>query len=115
MPFPSACSGGLPRPAPFAKHSGDSKSRHQLLLSRDRRAVCAANNLTVKYHRALSVNQTPMPLSVTQATAADLESIIAMMLHMQEDNPWSEPFHEPTVRANLAELLANPIYGVIYI
>jgi GNAT superfamily N-acetyltransferase len=56
-----------------------------------------------------------MPLSIDQATPADLDSLLPMMRHMQENDPWSELFHEPTVRANLAELLANPVYGVVYI
>ena len=56
-----------------------------------------------------------MPLSITQATLADLESILVMMRRMQKDDPWSERFHEPMVRAKLAELLLNPIYGVVYI
>ena len=56
-----------------------------------------------------------MPLSINQATPADLDSLLPIMRHMQEADPWSEPFREPTVRANLAELLANSIYGVIYI
>ena len=57
----------------------------------------------------------PMPISITRATPADVELLLAMMRHMQEDDPWSESFHEPTVRANLAELLQNPVYGVIYL
>jgi GNAT superfamily N-acetyltransferase len=56
-----------------------------------------------------------MPLSITQATTSDLETLFVLMRHMQLDDPWEEPFHEPTVRANLAELLQNPIYGVAYI
>jgi GNAT superfamily N-acetyltransferase len=56
-----------------------------------------------------------MPLSSTQATLADLESLFILMRQMQLDDPWEEPFHEPTVRANLAELLQNPGYGVAYI
>jgi GNAT superfamily N-acetyltransferase len=56
-----------------------------------------------------------MPISNTLATSADLELLIPMMRQMQDDDPWSEPFHEPTVHANLAELLLNPIYGVVYI
>lgn len=56
-----------------------------------------------------------MSISVTQATLPDLETIFAMMRHMQLDDPWEETFHEPTVRANLEELLQNPVYGVIYI
>jgi GNAT superfamily N-acetyltransferase len=56
-----------------------------------------------------------MPLSIAQATAADLEPLLEMMRHMQQDDPWAEPFDESTLRANLAELLANPVYGVVYI
>jgi GNAT superfamily N-acetyltransferase len=56
-----------------------------------------------------------MPISIAQATAAYLVALLEMMRHMQADNPWSEPFHEPTLRSNLAELLQNPVYGVIYI
>jgi GNAT superfamily N-acetyltransferase len=56
-----------------------------------------------------------MPTAITAATTGDLESLVPMMRQMQEDDPWSEPFHEPTVRANLAELLQNPAYGVIYL
>lgn len=57
----------------------------------------------------------PMPISIAQATPADLESLLVMMRQMQLDDPWEEPFREPTVRANLAELLQNPAYGVIYL
>ena len=56
-----------------------------------------------------------MPPSITQATVVDLESLLEMMRHMQNDDPWSEPFREPTVRANLTELLSNPAYGVAYL
>lgn len=56
-----------------------------------------------------------MPVSITRATPSDLELLLPMMRRMQADDPWSEPFHEPTVRANLAELLQNPVYGVVYI
>ena len=56
-----------------------------------------------------------MPIFITRATLTDLELLLPMMRDMQEDDPWSETFHEPTVRANLAELLANPVYGVVYL
>jgi GNAT superfamily N-acetyltransferase len=58
---------------------------------------------------------TPMSISINHAGAADLDPLIVMMRLMQEDDPWSEPFHEPTVRANLAQLLQNPVYGVVYL
>src|SRR5262245_7845626 len=57
----------------------------------------------------------PMNISINQATLADLETLLEMMRHLQLDDPWSEPFHEPTLRENLAELIRNPIYGVAYI
>ena len=56
-----------------------------------------------------------MPLSITRAASADLELLLPMMRRMQLDDPWEEPFHEPTVRANLAELLQNPVYGVAHL
>jgi diamine N-acetyltransferase len=56
-----------------------------------------------------------MHISIARATPADLELLFPIMRYLQEDDPWSEPFHEPTLRANLAELLQNPIYGVIYL
>jgi GNAT superfamily N-acetyltransferase len=56
-----------------------------------------------------------MSVSITPATTKDVESLLVMMRHMQEDDPWSESFHEPTVRANLTELLQNPVYGLIYL
>jgi len=56
-----------------------------------------------------------MPISITLAIPADLEALFEMMRHMQLDDPWEERFDEPTVRANLAELLQNPVYGVVYI
>ena len=56
-----------------------------------------------------------MPISITRATPADVESLLPLMRQMQEDDPWSEPFHEPTVRATLAGLLQNPVYGIVYL
>jgi GNAT superfamily N-acetyltransferase len=56
-----------------------------------------------------------MPISIARATLADLELLLPVMRHLQEADPWTEPFHEPTVRAALTELLQNPIYGVIYV
>jgi GNAT superfamily N-acetyltransferase len=56
-----------------------------------------------------------MPISIAQAPAADLEPLLGMMRHMQADDPWAEPFYESTLRSNLAELLQNPVYGVVYI
>jgi len=54
-----------------------------------------------------------MSISIARATSADIESLLPLMRQMQEDDPWSEPFHDATVRANLAELLRNSVYGVV--
>ena len=56
-----------------------------------------------------------MSISITQATLADLELLFELMRRMQLDDPWEEPFHESSVRANVAELLQNPDYGIAYI
>ena len=56
-----------------------------------------------------------MSISINQFTSADLDFLVLMMRRMQEDDPWSEAFHEPTVRTNLAELLQNSAYGVVYL
>ena len=56
-----------------------------------------------------------MPISTTQATFADLETLLLMMRHMQADDPWEEPFKEFTARKNLTELLQNSVYGVAFI
>ena len=49
------------------------------------------------------------------ASLADLESIFNLMQRMQLDDPWSEPFDESVIRFNVAELLQNPAYGLIYL
>jgi len=49
------------------------------------------------------------------ANPADLESVVELMRQRQLDDPWSEPFQESTVRRNLAELLQNPAYGLVYL
>jgi len=56
-----------------------------------------------------------MPISIASASSTDIESLLPMMRRMQEDDPWSQPFHEPTVRANLAELVTNSVYAVVYL
>jgi GNAT superfamily N-acetyltransferase len=56
-----------------------------------------------------------MSVSITRATSSDLKLLLPMMRHMQADDPWAEPFYEPTLRANLDELLQHPVYGVIYL
>ena len=56
-----------------------------------------------------------MPISIRQATLADIQTLFELMCQMQLEDPCEEPFHEPTVSANLAELLQNPVYGVAFI
>jgi GNAT superfamily N-acetyltransferase len=56
-----------------------------------------------------------MAFQIAPAALADLESVLTLMHGMQGSDPWSEPFHETTVRANLSELLTNPSYGLIYL
>ena len=56
-----------------------------------------------------------MPLSILRATLADVDSLLLLMRHMQNDDPWAEPFDESWVRKNLAELLLGPRYGLIYL
>ncbi len=56
-----------------------------------------------------------MPLSILRATLADVDSLLLLMRHMQNDDPWAEPFDESWVRRNLAELLLGPRYGLIYL
>jgi ribosomal protein S18 acetylase RimI-like enzyme len=56
-----------------------------------------------------------MPLSILRAAPADLESLLLLMRHMQNDDPWAEPFDELWVRKNLAELLCDPRYGLVYL
>jgi ribosomal protein S18 acetylase RimI-like enzyme len=56
-----------------------------------------------------------MPITIERATPADLDALLVLMRHMQTDDPWSVPFHETAVQANLSELLHNSAYGLIYI
>lgn len=56
-----------------------------------------------------------MPISIHLATPADGDFLLLLMRHMQNDDPWSEPFKELIVKKNLSELLHNPVYGVIYL
>ena len=56
-----------------------------------------------------------MPISIARAVPADVELLLPMLRHMQKVDPWSEPFHETTVRASLEKLLQDPLYGAIYI
>lgn len=49
------------------------------------------------------------------ATPADLQPLLQLMRAMQDADPWSEPFSENIVRANLLELLTNPSCGLIYL
>jgi GNAT superfamily N-acetyltransferase len=56
-----------------------------------------------------------MTLSILRAGVGDVDSLLLLMRHMQNDDPWAEPFDEFCVRQNLAELLNDPSYGLIYL
>jgi len=56
-----------------------------------------------------------MALRFEPATLADLDSLLILMRQMQNADPWSEPFHENTVRTNLMELLQNPAAGLVHL
>lgn len=56
-----------------------------------------------------------MTLRIAPAALADVESVLALMREMQGSDPWSEPFHETTVQANLTQLLTGPFYGLVYL
>ncbi|MGB2635592.1 MAG: GNAT family N-acetyltransferase [Candidatus Acidiferrum sp.] len=56
-----------------------------------------------------------MPISIERTTATDLDTVLLLMSHMQADDPWSEPFDLTMVRRNLAELLDNSLYGLVYL
>jgi ribosomal protein S18 acetylase RimI-like enzyme len=56
-----------------------------------------------------------MPISLQRATADELDSLLLLMSHMQADDPWSEHFDPTIVRKNLAEVLDNSYYGLIYL
>jgi ribosomal protein S18 acetylase RimI-like enzyme len=56
-----------------------------------------------------------MTISVHRATPYDLDALLLLMSHMQNDDPWSEPFDELIVRKNLQELLQDPRFGLIYV
>jgi hypothetical protein len=50
----------------------------------------------------------PMAISIHHATPNDIDSLLILMRHMQDDDPWSEPFNEAIVRKNLLDLLEDP-------
>jgi GNAT superfamily N-acetyltransferase len=66
------------------------------------------------HNSELSLRGGEMSHEAKLASPTDLESIFKLMQRMQLDEPWSEPFNESVVRFNLAELLQNPVYGLIY-
>jgi ribosomal protein S18 acetylase RimI-like enzyme len=56
-----------------------------------------------------------MPILIQPAAPADLDTLLVLMRHMQNDDPWSEPFDETIVRKNLSRLIHNSHYGCIYL
>lgn len=50
-------------------------------------------------------------LDYRAATLSDIDVLLPLMRCLQEDDPWSVPFHEEKVRETLRELIANPSAG----
>jgi CheY-like chemotaxis protein len=67
------------------------------------------------FHSRFGGRTSFMALRIAPAVLVDLESVLALMREMQGCDPWSEPFLETSVRANLTELLTNPSYGLVYL
>jgi GNAT superfamily N-acetyltransferase len=64
------------------------------------------------FEKAVTKN---MPLSIHRATPADLDSLLLLMRHMQQDDAWDTPFDQPAVRTSLLNLLQNSLYGIVYL
>jgi ribosomal protein S18 acetylase RimI-like enzyme len=56
-----------------------------------------------------------MAMPIHRATPADLEELLPLMRAMQLEDPWSEPFVESALRANLDQLLRLPSYGAVFL
>lgn len=56
-----------------------------------------------------------MALYFDVCTLSQIDIVVNLMRHMQNDDPWSEPFNESTLRQNLAELLCNSHFGLVYL
>jgi GNAT superfamily N-acetyltransferase len=54
-------------------------------------------------------------MTLQPAGPADLDVLLPLMRHMQRDDPWSEPFDEERLRADVYELLAKPHYGLVFL
>jgi GNAT superfamily N-acetyltransferase len=67
------------------------------------------------YERKLCEGITPMLLRIAPATLSDQDSLLLLMRKMQDDDPWSEPFHDDIVCSSVKQLLENPAYGLAYL
>ncbi len=56
-----------------------------------------------------------MTISIARAIPYNIDTLLLLMSHMQNDDPWSVPFDEFVVRNNLQELLQNPFCGLVYL
>ena len=56
-----------------------------------------------------------MAIRFKHLTEADLESLQGMMRQLQEDDPWEEPFDQAELLTNLRRLLAEPVYGLVFL
>lgn len=54
-------------------------------------------------------------LSYRAAATSDIDNLLRLMLGLQQDDPWSVPFREESVRESLCELLANPSLGRVFL
>lgn len=55
-----------------------------------------------------------MPATLKPVTPDHIPSLLALMRLLQDDDPWSVPFDEDVLHANLHELLADAVYGSAY-
>ena len=56
-----------------------------------------------------------MSPEIRAASNADLEDVLGLMRAMQQEDPWSEPFDEASVRRNLAEIIRNSVFGLLFV
>ena len=49
------------------------------------------------------------------AQTSDLDTLLHLMLGLQQDDPWSVPFREEEVRESLRELMLTPFAGRVFL
>jgi GNAT superfamily N-acetyltransferase len=58
---------------------------------------------------------TASQLSYRAAAATDIDLLLRLMQGLQQDDPWSVPFHEDKVRQIVRELLSDPHAGRVFL